>query len=59
SQPMFVAEAFTNRPGRYVPIQETVRGFRAILDGHVDELPESLFYMQGTIDDVIKAARRT
>ena len=58
SQPMFVAEAFTNRPGRYVPIQETVRGFRAILDGHVDRLPERLFYMQGTIDDVIEAARR-
>jgi F-type H+-transporting ATPase subunit beta len=58
SQPMFVAEAFTNRAGRYVPIQETVRGFRAILDGHVDRLPERLFYMQGTIDDVIEAARR-
>ena len=59
SQPMFVAEPFTNRAGRYVPISETVRGFRAILDGQVDPFPERAFYMQGTIDDVIKAARES
>jgi len=57
SQPMFVAASFTHRPGRYVPIGETVRGFRAILDGQVDNFPEQAFYMQGTIDDVSAAAR--
>ena len=57
SQPMFVAAPFTNREGRYVPIGETVRGFRAILDGHVDHFPEQAFYMQGTIEDVSAAAR--
>jgi F-type H+-transporting ATPase subunit beta len=58
SQPMFVAAQFTNREGRYVPISETVRGFRAILDGQVDHFPEQAFYMQGTIDDVIAAANK-
>lgn len=58
SQPMFVAAQFTNREGRYVPISETVRGFRAILDGKVDHFPEQAFYMQGTIDDVIATARK-
>ena len=57
SQPMFVAEPFTNREGRYVSIGETIRGFRAIIDGQVDHFPESAFYMQGTIDDVVQAAR--
>jgi len=57
SQPMFVASQFTHREGRYVPIGETVRGFRAILDGELDDLPEQAFYMQGTIDDVVAAAR--
>jgi len=59
SQPMFVAESFTSREGRYVPIAETVRGFRAILDGRVDHLAEQAFYMQGTIEDVIATARMT
>ncbi|MFW6125852.1 MAG: F0F1 ATP synthase subunit beta, partial [Chloroflexota bacterium] len=54
SQPMFVAEAYTGRPGRYVPIQETVRGFKEILDGQHDELPESAFYMVGTIEEAIE-----
>ena len=52
SQPMFVAEVFTGRPGKYVPIRETVRGFREILDGKCDDIPEQAFSMQGTIDDV-------
>jgi F-type H+/Na+-transporting ATPase subunit beta len=56
SQPMFVAAASSGRQGRYVPITETVRGFRAILDGQVDDVAESAFYMQGTIDDVIEHA---
>jgi F-type H+-transporting ATPase subunit beta len=56
SQPMFVAEQFTGRPGRYVTIQETVRGFREILDGKHDDLPEQAFYMVGGIDEAVKAA---
>ena len=57
SQPMFVAEQFTGQPGRYVPIRETVRGFKMILQGELDEIPEQAFYMRGTIDEVIEAAR--
>jgi F-type H+-transporting ATPase subunit beta len=56
SQPMFVAASFTGREGRYVPIAETVQGFRAILDGEVDELSEQAFYMQGTLNDVRREA---
>ncbi len=52
SQPMFVAEQFTGREGRYVPTAETVRGFRMILDGEVDHIPEQMFYMAGLIDEV-------
>jgi F-type H+-transporting ATPase subunit beta len=52
SQPFFVAERFTGIPGRYVPIKETVRGFREILDGKCDDLPEQAFMMAGTIEDV-------
>ena len=58
SQPMFVAEQFTGRPGRYVPIGETVRGFRMILNGELDDMPEQAFYMQGTIDEVIAAGQQ-
>ena len=58
SQPFFVAEQFTNIPGKYVPIRETVRGFREILDGKYDDLPEDAFMMAGTIDDVIENAKR-
>ncbi len=57
SQPFFVAEQFTNLPGKYVSIRETVRGFREILDGKHDDLPEEAFMMAGTIDDVIAKAR--
>jgi len=57
SQPMFVAEAFTGRPGRYVPVKETVRGFKEILEGKHDALPEQAFYMVGTIDEVVEKAR--
>ncbi len=52
TQPMFVAEAFTARPGKYVPVEETVRGFKEILDGKHDAKPEQAFYMVGTIDEV-------
>jgi F-type H+-transporting ATPase subunit beta len=56
SQPMFVAEQFTGRQGRYVSIQETVRGFREILDGKHDALPEQAFYMIGGIEEAVQAA---
>ena len=58
SQPMFVAEAFTGRPGRYVPIRETVRGFKEILEGKWDHLPEQAFYMVGTIDEAAEQGER-
>ena len=57
TQPFFVGEVFTGRPGKYVPIAETIRGFKEILDGKHDDLPEQAFYMAGTIDDVIEAAK--
>ena len=57
SQPMRVAEAFTGRTGVYVPIKETVRGFKMILDGEMDDVPEPYFFMRGTIDDVKNAFR--
>ena len=57
SQPMFVTEVFTGREGKYVTIPETVRGFREILDGKYDDLPEQAFYMVGTIDEVAKQAK--
>jgi F-type H+-transporting ATPase subunit beta len=57
SQPMFVAENFTGRPGKYVPIAETVRGFKEILEGQHDTLPEQAFYMVGTIDEAVAAAK--
>ena len=56
SQPFFVAERFTNIPGRYVQLKDTVRGFREILDGKCDDLPEQAFMMAGTIEDVRERA---
>jgi F-type H+-transporting ATPase subunit beta len=58
SQPMFVAAQFTGREGRYVPIRETVRGFRMILDGELDDVPEQFFYMAGPIEDVLERHKR-
>ena len=57
SQPFHVAEQFTGQPGVYVPIEETIRGFKEILDGKHDNLPEEAFYMVGTIDDAVEKAR--
>jgi F-type H+/Na+-transporting ATPase subunit beta len=57
SQPFFVASQFTGRDGEYVPIQETVRGFKEIVDGEHDDIPERAFYMQGPIDQVLEAAK--
>src|SRR6187431_2518553 len=58
SQPFFVASQFTGREGEYVPRQETVRGFKEIVDGEHDDIPERAFYMQGPIDDVVEAAKK-
>ncbi|HEX4114328.1 MAG TPA: F0F1 ATP synthase subunit beta, partial [Solirubrobacteraceae bacterium] len=58
SQPFFVAEEFTGTPGAYVPIAETIRGFQEIIDGKHDEVPESAFFLKGTIDEVVEAAKK-
>ncbi|MFH0914660.1 MAG: F0F1 ATP synthase subunit beta [Chloroflexota bacterium] len=58
SQPMFVSEVFTGRKGRYVPIKETVRGFKEILEGKHDSVPEQAFYMVGTIDEAVEAGQK-
>ena len=57
SQPFFVAETFTGVPGKYVPLKETIRGFKAIIDGEMDDYPENAFFNVGTIDDVIAKAK--
>ena len=57
SQPMFVAEVFTNTPGRYVPLSETIRGFKGIANGDYDELPEQAFLNVGAIDEVAEKAK--
>ncbi|NLG36912.1 MAG: F0F1 ATP synthase subunit beta [Clostridiales bacterium] len=56
SQPMFAAEVFTGNPGRFVPLHKTIEGFRAIVDGDVDDLPEAAFYMVGDLDEAVKKA---
>jgi F-type H+-transporting ATPase subunit beta len=58
SQPFSVAEVFTGAPGKYVPVKETVRGFKMILDGQLDDVPEGDFYMKGGIDEVIGASKK-
>ena len=57
SQPFFVAEVFTGTKGRYVPIKETIRGFKGILSGEYDHLPEQAFYMVGSIDEAVEKAK--
>ena len=57
SQPFSVAEQFTGMEGKYVPLSETIRGFKEIIEGRHDDLPESAFLFAGTIDDVVKKAR--
>jgi F-type H+-transporting ATPase subunit beta len=59
SQPFSVAEQFTGRPGRYVPTSETVQGFKKILDGELDSVPEPHFYMAGNIDEVFERAKNS
>jgi len=58
SQPFHVAEQFTGAPGRYVKIADTVKGFKEIVDGKYDDIPEQAFYMKGTIDEVVEAAEK-
>ena len=58
SQPFFVAEQFTGLPGKYVDIKDTVKGFKEILEGKHDALPEQAFYLVGTIEDVIEKAKK-
>lgn len=58
SQPFHVSEKFTGIPGTYVPLEETIRGFREIIEGRHDKLPESAFLFAGTIDDVVEKAKR-
>ncbi|MEZ5496279.1 MAG: F0F1 ATP synthase subunit beta [Gammaproteobacteria bacterium] len=57
SQPFFVAEVFTGSPGKYVSLAETIRGFKGIIEGEYDDLPEQAFYMAGSIDEVIEKAK--
>jgi F-type H+-transporting ATPase subunit beta len=57
SQPFFVAEIFTNSPGKFVSIKDTVRGFKGILDGEYDDLPEQAFLMVGKIEEVVEKAK--
>jgi F-type H+-transporting ATPase subunit beta len=57
SQPFFVGEKFTGNHGRYVPVKETIRGFRMILDGECDSIDEHSFFMAGSIDDVLETGR--
>ncbi|MGM0419978.1 MAG: F0F1 ATP synthase subunit beta [Bacillota bacterium] len=58
SQPFFVAEQFTNVPGKYVSLEDTIKGFKEILEGKYDDLPEEAFYMVGGIDEVLEKAKR-
>jgi F-type H+-transporting ATPase subunit beta len=58
SQPFFVAEAFTGAPGRYVKLADAIKGFRMIMDGKLDHLPEQAFYMVGTIEEAQEKAER-
>jgi len=57
SQPFSVAEQFTGRPGRYVKLEDTIRGFKAIIEGEVDDINEAAFYMAGTLDEVLDRAK--
>jgi F-type H+-transporting ATPase subunit beta len=58
SQPFFVAEVFTGSPGKYVPIEETLKGFKGLLNGEYDHIPEQAFYMVGNIDEVLEKAKK-
>ena len=59
SQPFFVAEVFTGSPGKYVKIEDTVKGFKEILEGKHDSLPEQAFYMVGSIEEAVAKAKKS
>ena len=58
SQPFFVAETFTGTPGEYVKLQDTIKGFKEIVEGRMDDIPEQAFYMVGPIEEVIGKAEK-
>jgi len=58
SQPFFVAEVFTGSPGKYVSLKDTIAGFKGIIEGQYDDIPEQAFYMVGTIDEVLEKAQK-
>jgi F-type H+/Na+-transporting ATPase subunit beta len=58
SQPFFVGEQFTGKPGKYVPVADTVRSFKEIVEGKYDHLPEQAFFMVGTIEEAVEAAEK-
>ena len=58
SQPFFVAEVFTGSPGKLVPLEDTIKGFKGLCDGAYDHLPEAAFYMVGTIEEAVEKAQR-
>ena len=58
SQPFFVAEVFTGAPGKYVSLKDTIRGFKGIVEGEFDHLPEQAFYMVGGIDEAVEKAKK-
>lgn len=58
SQPFFVAEVFTGSPGKYVPLEETIKGFQMILNGEFDDLPEQAFYLVGSIEEAKQKAEK-
>ena len=57
SQPFFVAEVFTGSPGKYVSLKDTIKGFKGIVEGEYDELPEQAFYMVGSIEEAVEKAK--
>ena len=58
SQPFFVAEQFTGLQGRYVKVEETIKGFKRLVDGEFDDIPEQAFYMMGPIEEVLENAEK-
>jgi F-type H+-transporting ATPase subunit beta len=58
SQPFHVAETFTGTPGKYVELKDTIRGFREIVDGKYDDIPEQAFYLVGTIEEALEKAKQ-
>ncbi|MBK6536892.1 MAG: F0F1 ATP synthase subunit beta, partial [Ignavibacteria bacterium] len=58
SQPFFVAEQFTNLPGKYVKLEDTIKGFKGIINGEYDDLPENAFYLVGTIEEAVEKAKK-